>query len=230
MVPTLNCFLPKLISGFAGAILHPLIHLGYAVEFDFPQVAAEGLSYACIFYLPVGELIDNLPESNESKSISELQNQLSNLDVSNLNGPMSRLFKFEQAQQHYGSLITELISKWKLTNDPKCIEEKSNELTRESIKLFGNSTYRGKFDFFLLHQVTANHSIRALMTVLPQDQQIRLLRINLATYFILFLTLGAPSLDGSRITDYNSSSFNEVKNWKQLLKMATYHKEENVIN
>jgi hypothetical protein len=67
------------------------------------------------------------------------------------------------------------------------------------------------------------------MTVLPQDQQIRLLRINLATYFMLFLTLGAPSVDESRITYYNSSSFNEVKNWKQLLKMATYHKEEHVI-
>ncbi|KXN75003.1 hypothetical protein CONCODRAFT_82552 [Conidiobolus coronatus NRRL 28638] len=229
MVPALNHFLPKLIAGFAGAALHPLIHLGYAVEFDLPQVAAEGLAYACTFYLSVGEFIDNLPQSSESKSISELRNQISNLDVSNLYGPMLRIFKFEQTQSQYGSLLTELVSKWKLTNDPKCIEEKSNELTRESIKLFGNSTYRGKFDFFFLHQVTGNNSIRALMTVLPPDQQIRLLRINLATYLILFLTLGAPSTDESRITDYNSNTFNEVKNLKQLLKMTTYHKDDHLI-
>jgi hypothetical protein len=41
--------------------------------------------------------------------------------------------------------------------------------------------------------------------------------------------MGAPSLDQSKITSYNSDTFKEVSDWKQLLKKSTYHKDEHLI-
>ena len=51
---TVHDHLPTLLPGLAGAALHPLIHTGWGVEADSPEMVAEGLAYMATAHQPLG--------------------------------------------------------------------------------------------------------------------------------------------------------------------------------
>ncbi|KAI9474864.1 hypothetical protein BDB00DRAFT_776255 [Zychaea mexicana] len=58
-------FADDMLARTVGGAYHPLIHLGYAVEFDLPAVAAEGLAMAACTEANLSPLIPNLPSLQE---------------------------------------------------------------------------------------------------------------------------------------------------------------------
>src|SRR5262249_33715627 len=49
---------PQILPGMIAAAAHPLIHLGYAVEFSSPRVLAEALAFGCCRQLPQTQMVD----------------------------------------------------------------------------------------------------------------------------------------------------------------------------
>jgi hypothetical protein len=57
-----NVYIPQLLVGAVGAAGHPLIHLGYATEFDDTTVLTEALAYACVRRVPMEDIVDGTYE------------------------------------------------------------------------------------------------------------------------------------------------------------------------
>jgi hypothetical protein len=53
------------LNGSVGAAGHPLIHIGYAVEFNNPMVLVEALAMGSARYIPMGDLVDAPNDNNE---------------------------------------------------------------------------------------------------------------------------------------------------------------------
>ncbi|KAJ1915956.1 hypothetical protein IWQ60_008271 [Tieghemiomyces parasiticus] len=51
-------YYPSLLAGMFGGLFHPLIHLGYALEFRNELLLGEGFAYACSWYRDLGAIID----------------------------------------------------------------------------------------------------------------------------------------------------------------------------
>jgi hypothetical protein len=69
-----------LIPGGCSGFLHSPIHLGYAVEFDQPLVAAEALAltaiHDCAFGKTLAVIENNAERVRDSKSLIELQQEI----------------------------------------------------------------------------------------------------------------------------------------------------------
>ncbi|KAI9258025.1 hypothetical protein BDA99DRAFT_515054 [Phascolomyces articulosus] len=63
MVDTIRrfVFMDDMLARTVGGAFHPVIHLGYAIEFDLPAVAAEGLAMAACTEANLSCLISSLP-------------------------------------------------------------------------------------------------------------------------------------------------------------------------
>lgn len=64
MKATFDLYFNQLMGESLGAALHPLINIGYAMEFSNPILLSEGLAYACIYPLKDTAKIVNDIDSN----------------------------------------------------------------------------------------------------------------------------------------------------------------------
>ncbi|KAI9295276.1 hypothetical protein K502DRAFT_349159 [Neoconidiobolus thromboides FSU 785] len=219
-ISALKKYIPKIIPGLAGAALHPLIHLGYAVEFNNPIVAVEGLAYAYSHYLALDNIIDSIqpeeistenieeklakmnintanPKSSKTKSYSAylILEELKNMGVKAIDEEQRKGEFFNSINyivENNGSNLVKLATKFGVNKDN--IEECNNDLSIGTVEIFSGSYRQNTFDFFLLHGLTGNHGARTLLPILESKDKVRLLNLNFSALTILFLIQGAPKL------------------------------------
>ncbi|KAK9762616.1 hypothetical protein K7432_011469 [Basidiobolus ranarum] len=74
---TFQKYVPTLLPGLGGQLAHPLIHLGYAVEFHNKLILAEALAFATVAYDFPGELIDKVLPGHTSKDPEKILEEIS---------------------------------------------------------------------------------------------------------------------------------------------------------
>jgi len=135
-------YLPELISGWVKDAFHPLIRLGYGIEFEAPSEIAAGLAYlTCIGDDPkLLELAQQSPSVNRGRGYFErLQAQRrATFARGPFNARYEHIIRAADLHPADASFDTVLV-----------------ELSRACLEIF-HATH----DFFALHLVTASHAFR----------------------------------------------------------------------
>jgi len=231
-------YIARLIPGLIGAALHPLIHIGYALEFNSKPVLSEGLAYACMAYNELGSIVDNLDESlaTPSKSARELLKTIDALnppDLLHAEGNFGS--KVATAARLYAPQIKELLSKWEFDpQDPEALYRKMVDLTLTSVLGFCGSYRESTPDFFYAHGVTGVHAIRTLLPHLQPNDQRRLLQIGFLAMTAFYLTRGPVEFDEHYVYKAKENGRSgmipsEGLDWKELFEMANDSSDDHLI-
>ena len=170
---TLTSYLPRLISGWVLDVFHPLIRLGYGVEFEVPSEIAAGLAYlACVGDDPALARAATGPASGASGSafLTRLRSRTTPTAIRGP-GPFNRRYR-------------QVLGAVDLCPAGGSAETIYLELGRACLEVFAAT-----HDFFALHMVTASRAFRLCAPWAgPEAHRIYSVGIGAA-----YLTLGAPT-------------------------------------
>lgn len=204
---------------FAGTF-HPLIHLGFALEFEQPAILAEALGQACIHPSvldPWFEEVDakaSLPGSSRD-GLAKLLDRIASDPV------LSKSAHFDDPHPIYHGVFVrapaemlDVASQWQVKTDE--LAEKTAELLNSAAYLAGGAvkpTKEVKFDFFYMHAVT---SAIFLPLFMKQDWISPEIKAKLLTWkgrydLLLFASRGCPC-----------PSLGEIKTYKHKLQHQTW--------
>ncbi|KAL2394054.1 Baeyer-Villiger monooxygenase dmxR6 [Exophiala dermatitidis] len=198
--------LGRMFAGF----LHPLIHLGFGIEFRQPAIIVEALAQSAIHdgwtgnYLHAAE--DAARQSKSSKSLVQLihestKNEKLRTSAHWDDGNKLRDGVFVRASDE----MVALAAQW--TVQPDQLEKKTAEMINAAVYFTGAAqrpTKEIKFDFFFMHCVNCSIFFSAFITQpwLSVENKCRLLewkgRLDLAMY----VSRGCPELLMDEIKDY----------------------------
>jgi hypothetical protein len=223
-----DAFLVRMYAGF----LHPIIHLGFGVEFKQPAIIAEALAQAAIHSDWIGELL--LPAEKiaaKKKSDNSLFDLIKDIQTNEkiVNAP-----HWEDGNKirdgllvRAGDEMVALAAQWQVKPDD--LERKTAEMINADAYFTGaaqNPPKQVKFDFYYMHCM--NCSI-FFTTFLKQDwlstsNKIRLLewkgRLDLAMY----ASRRAPKLLMNEITDYSPKQPGD--GWDQIFKRVDQQEDD----
>ena len=205
-----------MINGVVCGLLHPLIHIGYALELDSRIVAIEALTQTAVCCTEHEEVINKLklPKSGTKSALEVLQdirldNRFSILD--------------ELATGNLGDIIVKLIDpilshydQWNINGNN--LEEAIEELLDVSVYIYG-ATHKPdqiEFDFFLLHLLTGMHAIRVTYPHLNDQQTAK--NILMQFFFItcvVYIARLRPEINKKLIIDYEVDDAKD--NWTYVI-------------
>lgn len=112
MKNALNLYYTQLMGESLGGALHPLIHVGFAMEFSNPKLLSEGLAYSCISPLKdTSKILNNIDSSHANvettvlELIIELQGQFPDFQIDDSNFSQKGQFLLEAQETLFKSLI-----------------------------------------------------------------------------------------------------------------------------
>ncbi|KAF4534088.1 uncharacterized protein LTHEOB_3701 [Lasiodiplodia theobromae] len=221
-----------LVRTFAGFV-HPLIHLGFGVEFAQPTIVAEALAQAAThdawiggFLLGAERVADAQKKEGKADAGVTLGQLLAEIRADE---KLAGAARWEDANKlrdgvvgRAGKEMCELAAKWVVdeNSSEKELERKTAEMIDASV-FFTAAPQRpphvAKIDFFYMHSVTSSIFFTSFLTspLFPSNARARLLewkgRFDLAGY----ASRGAPELPAAEIVNYVSSNHRN-HGWQQL--------------
>jgi hypothetical protein len=229
---------PSILSG----AVHPLIHIGFGIEFENDEVLAEGFAMGCC----------------QKPTVKNMLNFL-NQDI-----PTDRKFSlvelFEEVRRDpeiekyvYGSLSNKLTTTY---TEPVLVDKISHyaslfdfgEENSDNIALKLREIYEGamyaygatvfhpfamddahkvnienvykviKPDFFLLHGLTSSLSLLQITPMLTNKQAKQLLRSHVAMLIYIYISRGRPTLHLNRLKEYPIPE--EITSWDDIIRLS----------
>lgn len=197
-----------MIVGF----LHPLIHLGYGIEFDQPAIVAEALAQTAVHQNEVAVVMKGCEEAanSGSDSISRTMNELlenvrDNDVIRNApcwgdgswieNNPLAAAPKE----------LLEVAGRWHVR--PEQLIEKTAEMINVNAFFCGATQYppkEYKIDFFFIHNLNCSIFFPCFLSQkwLGMENKIRLLEWKGRFDIVAYAARGSPRLDIKEIIDY----------------------------
>ena len=198
-----------------GAI-HPIIHLGFGVEFVQPAIIAEALAQGAIHPLEAGELLlrverlsakhrDALPGPTFVDLLLEISQ-----DPSIKNADCWKGGSFERNGNFFATLpknLVKILTKFRIEPSEQAVEERLAEMCNVAA-WFTAACQRPnkmvKFDFFYMHCV--NFSIFPFvfskLSWLSIEDKVRLLEWTVRFDLVIYACQGSPELRTEEITNY----------------------------
>lgn len=111
---TFDEYIGQLLGESLGGALHPLIYIGYAMEFSNPHLLSEGLAYACISPLKNTHQVLDGVDSNVADSKTTVVNLIEEVQEIQFDG-LGDIKGFNNKTQFllrsYGEILKNLIAK-----------------------------------------------------------------------------------------------------------------------
>lgn len=218
----------RLYAGF----LHPLIHLGFGVEFNQPAIIAEALAETAISSDWIGKFL--LPAEKvalERKSEKSLFDLIKEIQA---NEKIKDAPRWEDGNKIRDGILLrapdemiDLAAQWHVKPDE--LEKRTAEMINAAAYFTGaaqNPPKQVKFDFYYMHCI--NCSI-FFSTFLKQDwlstgNKVRLLEWKGRVDLALYASRKSPKLLMSEITDYSPK--NPGDGWEQIFKRVNRHEDD----
>ena len=223
-----NALLVRMYAGF----LHPIIHLGFGVEFKQPAVIAEALAQAATHSDWIGKLLlpaEKLATKEKSDKIlfdliKEIQANEKIIDAPHWeDGNKVRDGILARAPNEMVSLTAQ----WKVK--PEDLGRKTAEMINAAAYFTGaaqNPPKQVKFDFYYMHCINCSIFFSSFLRQewLSTSNKIRLLewkgRLDLAMY----ASRKSPKLLLNEITDYLPKQ--PTDGWEQIFKRVDRHQDD----
>lgn len=192
---------------------HPLIHLGYAYEFDNREVAMEALAMASTQYNFLHKYTDDPSYTKKAPFSSTLPREL--LDRLSKDDRFDGIFKepgfanMEPLFQKHESLVLEYWNAWELSDPVKQFQESQEAAVDLLVATVPPGTH--SYNFFIVHILTTSHAVRILLPFLPTKFHISLVR----QWWLLTLAVYIAELRPKIDSDYVPGDL-KGKGWKYI--------------
>jgi hypothetical protein len=208
--------------------LHPIIHLGYGIEFDQPLIIAEALAGAAIHDTFMGTICFPAERVSAKRACTEDATLTSLVEVLQHEDRILASISEEDTHNKLATdlmirephLLIDIVSRYKVT--PETLDRKLAEMVQTSLYLLGASQRSDReiaFDFYLMHAANLSVFYPAFLAQdwLSVENKCRLLewkgRLDLAVY----ASCKAPRLHLERITTYKPS---QPGGWSEIFARA----------
>jgi hypothetical protein len=212
--------LPRVFAGF----LHPLIHLGFGVEFEQPAIVAEALAQAAIhsgwiakFFYQVEEAA-NKNRSNTSRTTVELIDEIRNDKELYAAPHWSDGNKIRDGiLARAGDCMVSYASQYHIK--PEELEEKTAEMVNAAAYFTGGAQRKQhavKFDFFYMHCVNSSifYSSFLKQQWLSDANKVRLLEWKVWNDLAMYASRKSPEIHLSEIRNYQPK---QPSDWDEII-------------
>ncbi|KAH1415568.1 hypothetical protein KXX22_005884 [Aspergillus fumigatus] len=219
----------NMFSRLFGGLLHPLIHIGFGLEFDQPAIVAEGLAQTAVHEDWIGQLY-LLPGEKAAGGIGK-PGKKSLLQILNEIRTDKRLA--ESVKWADGNKIRDGVLKRapeemiryaaQVSVSAEQMEDKLAELLN-LVAYFTGAAQRPpkqvKLDFFLMHCVTSSIFLSKIVTLpyLDTRTKLRLLEWKGRADLVFYVSRGVPDLLLEEVTTYEAPN-----DWKTIFYESSVH-------
>lgn len=209
----------RMLCSMFDGLFHPLIHLGLAIEFDLPGLAAEALAQAAtnddsdiekLFAMCETEALAH--DDRPSMSILQLVDEVraseeirtaprwSDLGLKLRNGLVAR----------GGEAFAQLAGRFRIAADEDELARRTAEMMSTCAHLCGAAQFPGKktkIDFFWMHEVTASLFMSLLAKQrdwISLEDRVLLMERKVRTDLAWYACCGSPPLDENFLPNYSS--------------------------
>ncbi|KAF9905556.1 hypothetical protein EC991_001586 [Linnemannia zychae] len=227
---------------FSGAF-HPLIHLGYGVDFGIDAIVAEGLALMAItstmmspFVVAPATTIDTMTTKIMSQlSISQPSSARTVEDILTAireDRELDDVTSYPEANKSMdvakskvaASKVQKLLSEWKMEATSQDIDFKAKELYKACVLAVGGTGLRNgkvKQDFFLMHALTSVLFVHKLAHALPPAYAVSCLTSHLGVSLAYYISRGRPKIDVDALLKYHGEQTLDSSNpWLSVVKRA----------
>ena len=205
------------------AVGHPLIHLGYAYEFDSKEIAMEALGMAATQYNFFHKYLDDPSYTRKapfsSSSPLELLNKLAADDRFDGLFKHRGLDNIEVLFHKHESLVLEYWNAWDIHSSSSSVSpvEQFRESQEAAVALLTATVAPGThaYNFFIVHLLTTSHAVRILLPLVPAKFHVSLVR----QWWLLTLAVYIAELRPKIDPDYVPGEL-KGKGWKHVEERA----------
>ncbi|TDZ29794.1 Oxidoreductase ptaJ [Colletotrichum spinosum] len=215
-------------------LLHPLIHLGFGVEFNQPAIVAEALAQAAVhsddYFFTFFHEADALAKRPgvPKKSLAELVD-LAAADENCRKAANSEIFDkmLDGVLKNAKTEFLNLAVQYRVGEDE--IEVRTAELCNATAYITVGAQRLNKsprMDFFLLHSLNVSifHGVFAKQSWIPNSAKARLLTYTGRLALLTHISMGAPTLNLDVIRNYNA--VNTESSWETVIERAVNHPDD----
>ncbi|KAJ7252343.1 hypothetical protein B0H12DRAFT_1219366 [Mycena haematopus] len=193
---------PEMLNRLLAGILHPLLYLGYGLEFSLPGLVAEGLAQAAVHKIKSSVL---LPRSMFDTSSGYRSGTHAFSIVSRILRDRQfndfGLGSFDAVEERFGVSIQRYAADWVVDGtNPEEVRKKVRELTFLNVMIYVVGGWRDgegfhKAEFTLMHLLTSSMTLTSYMAVLtsPASKSL-LLRAYFTRSLAYYISRGRPKL------------------------------------
>ncbi len=207
----LKRYYPALSEGMAGAALHPVIHLGWAVDVESTDMASEGLAYMATAFQPLAtgsihtehqlwspnaprpiELLEQILNDDRIAQLTEKADWLSKTeDYKRLNRGrfQQRLITFDNPKEPLSLFLNEMVT-LKLPD----IGQDLTSLIEELTVIAASALQGSDNEFFILHGLTSLHAVLCVLPHLDEIAQRNALGYWFRALVATSITQGCPGM------------------------------------
>ncbi|KAK2869685.1 hypothetical protein FQN49_003117 [Arthroderma sp. PD_2] len=205
-------FADEMLARLFGGLVHPMIHLGFALEFNQPAIAAQALAQTAAhdkkletFFQPAERMASNAGRAG-GKTVVQLLDELRNdpdIKGSVLWTDTNKIF--DGVMHRAPDKMIKYASEF--TVGPDQIEEKLAELINATVFFTGaaqNPRKAIKFDFFYIHALNSNIFLPAFFSQpwMTKENKIRLLEWKARMDLLVYVSRGCVEPRLEDITNY----------------------------
>ena len=188
-----------LIDGAFCGVLHPVIHMSYAIELNSRPVACEALTMTAVCSTPLHQNTTKLkPPTHGTKGAFQLIKEISSDEKV---PKVETTSQFETVLNMHESFICRYYNQWKMSDN---LEKTIEELFDMSVYMYA-STHKPNqidFDFFILHLVTGMDAVRKLRSHLDDVTVRRLLCSFFYLSIAIYIGQEQPEINEHLVDDY----------------------------
>ena len=218
--------------------MHPIIHLGCALEYNQPSLIAEALAAACVhdnwpknFLLPTEERVRSDPKI-PSRSLLQVIDSLRQDPV--INSAVKDSDPFNKIRDGLlkrvgGKELAPHLSQFRVEPTPKDLQRKIEDMMYTCAYIMGAAQRPGKretMDFVLLHNVTLSVFYPAILALdwMSNQEKARLIEAKGRVDVVMYAACASPALHPSRIINYVPRHPRD--GWNELFHRAVIYRDE----
>ncbi|KAL4980873.1 hypothetical protein BDW66DRAFT_123393, partial [Aspergillus desertorum] len=219
----------SMIARLFGGLLHPIIHLGFGIEFNQPAIIAEALAQTAIhddwtgprFLFPAEQAAGGIGNPGQ-KTMLQL------LEEARANTKLASSVRFEDGNKlrdgvlkRAGEEMIEIAAQYRVPEEQ--MAQKYAEVVDVSVYFTAASqrpTKSVKFDFFYIHTVNSSIFFAKILSLpfLTTTTKLRLLEMKGRMDLFMYISRNAPELYLDEVTKYPIK-----QTWESIIKQSIEH-------
>ncbi|KAL2793203.1 hypothetical protein BJX66DRAFT_306566 [Aspergillus keveii] len=219
----------SMMARLFGGLLHPIIHLGFAIEFNQPAIVAEALAQTAVhddwtgprYLWPAEKAAGGIGKRGEKTMLQLLEEARANKKLARSShwddGNKMRDGVLKRAPEE----MINIASQYTVSEDQ--VQAKFAEMVNTSV-YFTSASQRPKkvikFDFFHIHAVNSSifYSKILALPFLPTRTKLRLLEWKGRMDLVIYISRNAPELHLEEITNYPVTA-----DWDTIIAQSNRH-------
>jgi hypothetical protein len=200
--------LARLYAGF----LHPLIHLGFGVEFGQPAIVAEALAQAAVHGSWMAGFFTGCEKAAEGKRRGTVKKTIMQLcEEARGDEKLKSAASWDDGNKIRDGVLKRapdemiaLAARYSIEEDDD-LEEKTAEMINAAVYFTAAAQHPPhaiKFDFFLMHCLNSSIFFPAFLSAYPRPTARRLLEWKVRGDIAMYVSRGCPALLPGEITEY----------------------------